>query len=509
MLEADRRKASSLGPQWEWTPATPAEFVESPMFLGGAGDIWPVVKQDFVAFFEAGKAEGIFDEAIGAGKSHLASLIAAYATHRVLCLKSPQETLGFAAGSKLACLNMGTTGKQAAAVVFSYIKARVDACPWFRLHGSYDPALTSELRFPKQVYILPGNSKATTPLGYNLFCAILDEAAWFTDKNDHSVAEDIYLAMQRRLESRLGRRWPWFLVAISSPKYEGDFIEKKMEDPDCFRVRRTLWEAKPWQYAEPFVDWADGTAGRVYSIPRSLLGLAQKKPIKFKRDFMAVPSMVLEPYFPVPALVDAGVDARLRWQDNGALPDDLRPGAHAYVFHIDLGLTRDAAGLALGHREGKQIIYDFLWRICPGDGREVNFAAIRECVLALRARGFKFAKGSYDGWQSVDSVQLLTAKGLDVETLSVDRTLEPYDTLNEAISGGHARYPPHPTALRELKALEFKSGKKVDHPPTGSKDVADAMAGVAYWLRSMTPARPQPVLVQAKARSPYGRGPYS
>ena len=30
--------------------------------------------------------------------------------------------------------------------------------------------------------------------------------------------------------------------------------------------------------------------------------------------------------------------------------------------------------------------------------------------------------------------------------------------------------------------MELVKGKKVDHPPGGSKDVCDAVAGVCYWI---------------------------
>jgi hypothetical protein len=42
---------------------------------------------------------------------------------------------------------------------------------------------------------------------------------------------------------------------------------------------------------------------------------------------------------------------------------------------------------------------------------------------------------------------------------------------------------PYPTAMKELRQLEHDRAKgKIDHPEKGSKDISDAMAGVAYIL---------------------------
>jgi len=50
---------------------------------------------------------------------------------------------------------------------------------------------------------------------------------------------------------------------------------------------------------------------------------------------------------------------------------------------------------------------------------------------------------------------------------------------------GYSRvaFPTHERLQKELSELELSEEKrKVDHPPQGSKDVADALAGVIYGL---------------------------
>ena len=58
-----------------------------------------------------------------------------------------------------------------------------------------------------------------------------------------------------------------------------------------------------------------------------------------------------------------------------------------------------------------------------------------------------------------------------------------YDGTKQALYDGRVKSPKHDKALRELCSLEFNSKKlKIDHPPAGSKDVCDAMAGVIWGL---------------------------
>jgi hypothetical protein len=87
----------------------------------------------------------------------------------------------------------------------------------------------------------------------------------------------------------------------------------------------------------------------------------------------------------------------------------------------------------------------------------------------------------------------LERKRIEVEIVSVDRQILPYYDLREAIYENRIEFPPYMIRLRpddtsltkivvkELSEL-VDNGDKVDHPPDGSKDVADAMAGVVFTL---------------------------
>ena len=55
--------------------------------------------------------------------------------------------------------------------------------------------------------------------------------------------------------------------------------------------------------------------------------------------------------------------------------------------------------------------------------------------------------------------------------------------MKQAFYDGRVKCPKHEKALKECLTIEFDpKHQKIDHPPQGSKDVSDAMAGVAYGL---------------------------
>jgi hypothetical protein len=100
--------------------------------------------------------------------------------------------------------------------------------------------------------------------------------------------------------------------------------------------------------------------------------------------------------------------------------------------------------------------------------------------------GFRIHKISFDSFGSISEIQTLQQKGYDVEKLSVDTSMDPYLYLRTSLHERRVRYYEHPVMLKELVQLEHhKAKKKIDHPPSGSKDLADAAAGVVFWVHQL------------------------
>lgn len=148
-------------------------------------------------------------------------------------------------------------------------------------------------------------------------------------------------------------------------------------------------------------------------------------------------------------------------------------------------------------REGEKkpyIVIDMLLRIHALPGTEIMLSDVRHLIYYLRDDlRFRVTGVSLDGFQSTDTLQQLRKKRMSADYVSVDKSTLPYEDLREAIYERRFEFPPYKTylfrgstdrveiAVQELMRLQF-DGKKVDHPADGSKDVADAMAGVCYML---------------------------
>jgi hypothetical protein len=167
------------------------------------------------------------------------------------------------------------------------------------------------------------------------------------------------------------------------------------------------------------------------------------------------------------------------------------------LAHVDLGLTGDSAGIAVGFVEGfvevprsdktfelmPVINLDLILEVQPPRNGEIEFENIRKLFYALHEQGVNLKWISFDSYQSVDSMQILRQRGFTTGPLSMDKTALPYEVTKTAFYDGRVRAPKHEKALSEIIRLERdpQTGL-IDHPPNFSKDCADAVAGVVYGL---------------------------
>lgn len=494
------------------TPSIPPieEFILSPDYLDLDGHVCDAVLTSLRQVFDpaANYREAAFAWGIGGGKSFLSSICSVYMAYRLLCMPDPQAYYGLAPGSEIAVVNFSVSATQAKHVVFGEILARINHAPCFKQAGfQRDPKINSELRWPeKKIIIFPGNSQAESAIGYNVIAAVIDEAAWLPDVEStvrvagrstggkYDAAEELYNALSKRLKSRGNARFrrDGKLVMISSPRYVGDFMERKIaeaeENPHIFASRLPTWEGAPKRSlsGETFLD-------EIGEVPVEYKEEFDRDQERARRDLGAQPSEAIQPFFTNREALLAALDDTLPdLMDGLDLRADVAFGPEQRFAHIDLGITHDRAGLAVAHWEGSRLIYDLVTYFEAADfaGGEVDLEHIRQVLFDMRAAGCKFSVVSFDGFQSVDSRQLLKKAGINSEYLSVDKTTAPYDTLKELAYGYALCIPDTPRGrlfFEEARRLELTKGKKVDHPPRGSKDVADACAGVAVHAAAERP----------------------
>lgn len=180
----------------------------------------------------------------------------------------------------------------------------------------------------------------------------------------------------------------------------------------------------------------------------------------------------------------------------------FHPGTTRHV-HIDPSLNNDATGVCMGcvvgyknvtrrNEHGEQysesapmVWVDFLLRVVPPIGGEIDHGMIRGLVYQFQSHGFSVGYVSMDQYNSAASLQKFAMKGIEAERVSVDRPMDAYDTLKSAIYEGRVIMYNYEPLLKELRELQKDNVKnKVDHPRNGKKDLADALAGVVYSLHT-------------------------
>lgn len=190
----------------------------------------------------------------------------------------------------------------------------------------------------------------------------------------------------------------------------------------------------------------------------------------------------------------------------------INPTARRHI-HIDPALRNDALGFCMAHISGwKDVIrrgengnkymerapiyvVDLILQVTPPPGDEIILGDIRRLIYELHDHGYLVSNISLDSFQSRDTLQQLQQKGYNAELVSVDTSMEPYDTLKTALYENRLFVYDYPVLTRELQQLEKDSlRRKVDHPPKGSKDCADALAGVCYTLMRDRTHQPLPIL---------------
>lgn len=534
-------------PHFEQRPASIREFLGEG-YLNIYDRIRPGIRESLVDLFgEESNGERIslyrwamYTGGIGIGKTTVGSIVLPYMVHWVLCLKDPQGYFNLLPGSRIAFMQMSTSAKQVIDVAFGDIFARIKHADWFVNNYPYDPKYSKEIRFAKDICIIPGDSTETSFEGYNILGGILDEADSHKQTKDKDYADVGYETINSRIDSRYQDRG--FLLVIGQMKKSNGFAARKYEefrrDKASYTKRMSIWESLGWEkFLKPDGTrdsfWYDSRrkaiipsmiaeeigegSENLIEVPTVYKHNFENNPEKALRDLAGIPPATEDPFI---TLADRIYEAVDRWNERydsiGSPVSDSanRPRLESWfrcrdnlkrAVHIDIAISGDgdALGLAMGHVEAVKevdgelkpyIVFDMLYRVKAAAGTEIMLQDIRHLLYDLRDdRKFKIRTVTMDGFQSTDTMQQLNRRRFHADYLSVDRNKNPYEDLREAIYERRIEFPPYYTylapgsdqrvniAIRELEQLT-DTGKKIDHPPDGSKDVADAMAAVVFTL---------------------------
>lgn len=542
---------------WEWIanvverrPERPVgikEFIESPEYLNMKGVLYPQVMKDISQMNNGEYVEAVLTGAIGTGKTTIALISTAYQLYLLALYDDPQRKFGLDPSSEIVFIFQSITATLARTVDYERFKSMIDNSPWFQHNFQYDRKMESELRFPKRIIVKPVSGSDTAAIGQNVIGGVIDELNFMAVTENSKMTKDgstydqavaVYNSISRRRKSRFMKqgKMPGILCLVSSVRYPGQFTDTKIDEANreldrfgktsIFVYNKTTWEIKP---PGTFTgDWfriftGDDTrrprimatneevmpkdAHLVMDVPEEYRSEFESDIMNALRDVAGVATLAHHPYIVVTEKITEAADPKLPtiisrtdvdFVDTKLkiFPERIPNPNYPRFAHVDLGVTGDSAGVAVGHVKGfidldrgdytetlPEIQIDFVLEVKPPRNGEIQFFKIRDIFYALKKYGVGLRWITFDSFQSVDSIQLLRQSGFISDQQSMDKTVDAYEFTKSALYDGRVKFPPHPKLQRELASLEKDTKKgKVDHPPHGSKDLSDALAGVVYGL---------------------------
>jgi hypothetical protein len=378
-------------------------FVESPDFLDRRDVLYPVVMNELRELNSGKYVEAVLTGAIGTGKSTIALFTTAYQLYILSCLKDPHSLFGLDPSSEIVFAFQSLTRILAKSVDYERFRSMISGSPYFARYFPFKKSVSSEMVFPNRIVVRPLSGNVNAAIGSNIFGAILDEINFMArveesrqavDGGAFDQAVEMYNAIVRRRKSRFmaqGGRLPGMLCLVSSKRYPGEFTDRKQMEARAELARagttgiyvydRTLWQIKPegTYGAERFKLFLgdvnrkprileDGNEVRpqdrhlIMEVPEEFRSEFERDILSAIRDIAGSATFALHPFIVNTEAVAKSFGKRLsvlsvESTDYVSCRPNFYPGRiirpeEPRMAHVDLGLTGDSAGVAVGFVEG-------------------------------------------------------------------------------------------------------------------------------------------------------------
>jgi len=537
-------------------------FAESDALLKKRGVLWPVVIECGRELNSGKYVECVLTGGIGAAKTTLAIYTLAYQLYVLSCLADAHKLFDLDPSSEILMVFQSINKNLAKDVDYKRFRDIIGASPYFTQVFPFDASRESDMQFPNYIIVKPVAGQDTAAIGQNVIGGIIDEVNFMAlveksmvsrgDTYDQAAAN--YNSIARRRESRFMQMGtlPGMLCLVSSRNYPGGLTDRKEEEartnPRIYVYDKRVWQLRPERFCGDTFRIFVGDESRkprfvedAEIMPIEDEHLVQQVPVEYRptfendmlaalRDISGVSTMALHPFMINTERVAAcfGKVQSIASRDDCDFKTtriELYPKRVINPFeprwaHIDLAFSKDSAAFVVGHVPGfkhvqrganletlPEIVLDMLLEIKPPRNGEIQFEDIRQLLYTLRDKMKLPIKWvTFDTFQSKDSMQLLHTAGFITGIRSMDADTLAYDITKQAFYDDRVSAPKHPKAMRELIRLEIDTKKqKIDHPPAGSKDVADSIAGVVcgltrareVWIRHKIPLHRIPLTVMA------------
>ena len=493
----------------------------------GRGEYWTLSVDGPASYISEG---GVLDH--NSGKDTVVRIGVVRIASLLQYMHSPQGYFNMSSNDAITILNVAATAQQARDAFFDPLKRLYQSNEYLSSHfkGDTPSEGASRLRLNNNVFIQSGNSLAENQEGHNLIAACADEISAFKIVSETNQKGDGRAARTSKqivdmLRTSSSSRFPktYKVAQISFPRFRGDAIEQAIAEGQKsikkFGYTNSIWytsgphatwDIRPGITKESFAEFYEADpvqADMMYGCkPPLSTNTFIRNLAAIEEAFSTVKEepITVDYYFgPLPdksgISIPTGVESPDSWQVEFTFSEDLVPKEGAlYCLHGDLAITGDRAGIAMSHVKSylentdgderpiveNDFVFTFESDLGMDPPREVQIRWYRQLVWELIDRGFEIHTVTFDGFQSQDIIQSLASWGIDTGLLSLDRNDKVYQSVKDIILDARLKsyrtdISEEPLAMQELSRLR-RTGKKVDHLPSFSKDASDALAGSVY-----------------------------
>lgn len=377
------------------------------------------------------------------------------------------------------------------------------------------------------------------------FFARVQNSKQTPDGSTFDQAEIIHKTILNRRKSRFTSRGPspGIVCFSAQTRYKGDFTDRRVEEAKKNGEKNVHWFREARYDVVPAEKFTGEKfqilvgsdeyptrilqeQGKNYTLPPN--AMVKDIPIEYYDDFQKDPEYALReicgistnaitPFIPQRQKIYQAVtpwnERNLKeWttqnnyklneyatlNDNGmpeVIKDNLPEDNKQRFVHVDLAKSQDRCGIAICHIDGYMdvgeerlpyYVVDWVVTLEPDSINQIDVAEVRRWVIDLKLKyGLNIARVSYDGYQSLETIQQLRKLGINAVELSVDKTLEPYENIKSAFYSNRIAIPDNDLLKTEFASLELNMNAnggrgKVDHTPVIGKDSADACTGAVH-----------------------------
>lgn len=380
------------------------------------------------------------------GKSFIVALIAVFlATFR-------DYTQHLAPGERGTVMIIAADRKQAR-VIMRYVKGLLEGVPMLRRMILAQRGEAIELSNRIDIEIHTGSFRAVR--GYTVVAALLDEVAFWRDEASANPDREIVNALRPAMATIPDS----LLIGLSSP----------------YARRGVLYEAHSQHYgrsSDVLVVQADSRTMNP-TLPQSVVDRAYSEdPASAAAEYGAQFRSDVEGFLQ-PEWIDRAIETGI-----SELPPV--PGVDYFAFADPSGGASDSFTLGIAHREDIRIVLDVCrGRRPPFDPKTVtsDYADILRRYGCGRVIGDRYAAE----WV----VSAFRDAGISYETAELVKS-DVYLNAEPLFAQGAVQLLDQRQLLTELRQLERRTGSgkdRIDHPPRGHDDHANAACG-ALWLAS-------------------------